>query len=324
MKQKIISLLKIMGLYKTYIVPDKVTKAFTKINEEQKSEIKNLTNEYCSISNYDSEENRQFDIEAISFFRLNRFRNNHIPFLYENIGLKGKNILEIGCGAGASSVALAEQGANVTGIDIDKKALDFAKKRANIYKQKINFVYSNATEINKLKNKNWDIIIYFASLEHMTPNERKNSLKQAFELIDNGKHICIFGTPNRLWPIDEHTSQIPFYMWLQDEIAIDYAKFSKRTEFSKISSDQNKKEFTDLYRWGRGVSFHEIQSALNDDSEIKIIDSLPIFLQRFSFLQKISYKRSLEYNYKSVISKMGPDKIHPGFYERYLDLIIEK
>eukprot|EP00050_Salpingoeca_kvevrii_P012004 m.19732 g.19732 ORF g.19732 m.19732 type:complete len:214 (+) comp3770_c0_seq1:42-683(+) len=43
---------------------------------------------------------------------------------------KGKRVLELGCGTGASCVYLAEQGAHVTGVDLVHGALELARKRA--------------------------------------------------------------------------------------------------------------------------------------------------------------------------------------------------
>jgi ubiquinone/menaquinone biosynthesis C-methylase UbiE len=39
---------------------------------------------------------------------------------------KGKNLLEVGCGAGIDLVRFAREGANVTGIDLSKTAIDLA------------------------------------------------------------------------------------------------------------------------------------------------------------------------------------------------------
>jgi len=46
-------------------------------------------------------------------------------------GIKGKNVIDVGCGTGLLSVKLAKAGANVTGVDLSKDMLSIAKKRAN-------------------------------------------------------------------------------------------------------------------------------------------------------------------------------------------------
>ena len=42
-------------------------------------------------------------------------------------GLAGKRVLDVGCGGGILSEAMAEQGAEVTGIDLSDKALSVAR-----------------------------------------------------------------------------------------------------------------------------------------------------------------------------------------------------
>ncbi len=44
--------------------------------------------------------------------------------------VKGKKILEIGCGGGQCSIAFAKKKALCTGIDISEKQLEFAEKLA--------------------------------------------------------------------------------------------------------------------------------------------------------------------------------------------------
>jgi 2-polyprenyl-3-methyl-5-hydroxy-6-metoxy-1,4-benzoquinol methylase len=50
-------------------------------------------------------------------FRLQMGRYELIPWLEHTMPLRGKRILEIGCGTGAATVALAEQGANVAALE---------------------------------------------------------------------------------------------------------------------------------------------------------------------------------------------------------------
>jgi ubiquinone/menaquinone biosynthesis C-methylase UbiE len=55
-------------------------------------------------------------------------------------GLRGKRILDIGCGTGLLSVQLAKQGADVTGIDLSADMLAVAEKRAQALSLPVKFV----------------------------------------------------------------------------------------------------------------------------------------------------------------------------------------
>jgi S-adenosylmethionine-dependent methyltransferase len=324
MKKTIIEILKIFRLYKTYTIPKAVSDNYKVLNKNEESQLLDLIEQSCPLVNYSSNEERQLNIEALYTGRLIDFRHTHIPFLNEKTGLKNKQILEIGCGSGSSTVALAEQGAFVTAIDIDDRSLEIAKKRLAIYTLHAQLDICNATYLkNKYADKKWDIIIFFASLEHMTHQERIASLNLAYETLNNGGHLCIFGSPNRLWPFDIHTSYLPFFHWLQDDIAIDYSKNSKRIEFANFTQETlNQKEL--LYRWGRGISYHEIELAIKPIAQMNKIESLSHFLRNYGFIQKVSYRRSTEYKYKKILAEFGPKNMHSGFYDCYIDVIIKK
>ncbi len=325
MKNILIKLLKIIGLYRIYEVPKYISNNFIELDTDKYSQLNKIIVDYCNPKKYLIDEERLIDIDVLYMQRLSQFRKTHIPFLVEKIGLLNKRVLEIGCGTGQSTLALAEQGAIVTGIDINENALNIARKRLELYCLSPEFHNANAVDIYaKFGHMKWDIVIFIASLEHMTPRERKKSLRDAYSLLKEKGHLCIFGTPNRLWPLDFHTSHIPFYFWLQDEIALDYSKFSSRMEFANMHANNFEQVYDEMYRWGKGLSFHELEVAIKEASKLKVIGSLQMFLRRFSFIQKISYKRSAEYRYKKLLSDYGPENIHPGFYESYLDIIIEK
>jgi len=46
--------------------------------------------------------------------------------------LKGKTLLDVGCGDGLNAVMLAKMGANVTGIDVSPKAIELARRRGEV------------------------------------------------------------------------------------------------------------------------------------------------------------------------------------------------
>src|SRR5215469_149729 len=138
--------------------------------------------------NYYSEEVYNADLAAHLSQRLANDRETIIPWLDEaGGGLHGKRILEIGCGTGSSTVALAEQRAIITGIDIDESALAVAVERCRVYGLPVEFSWLNATEISiTFAAGSFDWIIFFASLEHMTIAERLTSLKAAWNLLPEG------------------------------------------------------------------------------------------------------------------------------------------
>ena len=68
-----------------------------------------------------------------------------VKFLCEELKLpKGAHILEIGCGTGRHSVALAKKGFKVTGIDISQQMLNQASERAKKEGVEISLVHSPA------------------------------------------------------------------------------------------------------------------------------------------------------------------------------------
>ncbi len=57
--------------------------------------------------------------------------------------LKGKKVLEMGCGSGILSIISAKKGAEVFAADIDENSLECARKNSAANKAKINFLQSD-------------------------------------------------------------------------------------------------------------------------------------------------------------------------------------
>lgn len=83
MKNFVISILKLLGLYKTFIIPPEVVANYIELNTEESSVMKQIITGFCKEEKYDSKESRLFDIDALFSGRLLEFRQTHIPFLTE-------------------------------------------------------------------------------------------------------------------------------------------------------------------------------------------------------------------------------------------------
>jgi len=59
----------------------------------------------------------------------------------------GGDVIELGCGGGQCSVALAKRGANVTGMDLSEAQLDYARDLAAEHNADVDFVQGDVTDL---------------------------------------------------------------------------------------------------------------------------------------------------------------------------------
>jgi ubiquinone/menaquinone biosynthesis C-methylase UbiE len=77
---------------------------------------------------------------------------------------KGKNVLDIACGAGYGAKILSEVAEKVVGVDRDRNAINYALKH---YKaQNLSFVCASV-EGFKIDEGKYDVIVCFETLEHL-------------------------------------------------------------------------------------------------------------------------------------------------------------
>ena len=247
--------------------------------------------------------------------RLERNRYLYIPWLNKTVPLNGAHILELGCGTGSSTIALAEQGAHVTGVDIDEDALKVAKDRCSVCNISATLIHGNATQVyNELKDKKFDLIVFFACIEHMLYEERIDCLRKYYDLIPQGKFLSIVETPNRLWYFDDHTSGLPFFNWLNENAAYDYSKYSTRRNFKELYSEPSVENYVHFLRRGRGFSFHELEIALDKPaSNLNVV----------SYLNRPFFPYTLNHKFHKILTRINPD-ISKGFLNPFIDIIIKK
>ncbi len=82
--------------------------------------------------------------------------------------VRGKTVVDLGCGSGINSLILARRGARVIGVDISESLLRMALKRAtaNQLEQSTHFVASSAHDLS-LKEESADVVLGIAILHHL-------------------------------------------------------------------------------------------------------------------------------------------------------------
>lgn len=248
-----------------------------------------------------------------------------VPWIDSVFQLRGCRVLEVGCGTGASTIALAEQGCEVTAVDVNAGNLLAAQERCRIYALSAKFLCANATQLQKhFPLGMFDLIVFFATLEHLTYAERMLAMKGTWAMLKPGGLWGVVDTPNRLWWFDDHTAVLPFFNWLPDDVALDYAPHSDRAFMQNYANAKHDEETKlDFARRGRGVSYHEFDLALGSSAPVNVVSALSLYLRKQSFAIRAKWRFSPSRNFEVFLSKHGP-RIHPGFYQPYLNLIIRK
>ncbi len=125
-------------------------------------------------SNVDPNEVAKFDALASGWWDtegeskpLHQINPLRLDYVEQRAGLKGKDAIDVGCGGGILSEALAKSGANVTGIDMGKMALDVALLHAIEAGLTINYQQITAEEKALQSPSEFNIVTCMEMLEHV-------------------------------------------------------------------------------------------------------------------------------------------------------------
>jgi len=128
------------------------------------------------MSNVDYDEVDKFAVLAARWWDKNsEFKPLHdinplrLNYIKEQCGgsLKGKRILDIGCGGGILSESLALEGAEVVGIDLAEAGLEVAKLHLLESGLDIDYQFISAEDLTETESESFDVITCLEMLEHV-------------------------------------------------------------------------------------------------------------------------------------------------------------
>ncbi len=123
--------------------------------------------------------------------RNKAFIDESKKWIIERFGLKkGSMVADFGCGPGLYTGPLAEQGANVTGIDFSPNSIRYAKQTAKQKGLDINYVCMNYLEFDT--SDRFDLIVMImCDFCALSPDQRKNMLIKFKELLKPGGAVLL-------------------------------------------------------------------------------------------------------------------------------------
>jgi 2-polyprenyl-3-methyl-5-hydroxy-6-metoxy-1,4-benzoquinol methylase len=279
---------------------------------------------YFTDSEYLASEMGQGDLANHLDLRYEDDRVRAVPWVESFLPLSKARILEVGCGTGSSTLALAERGARVTATDILPASIQVADDRCKAYGYTVDFLTVNAADLKGcFPAEHFDAIIFYAALEHMTHEERRAAMRDTWEMLAPGSYWIVIDTPNRLWHFDAHTSLLPFFNWLPDRLAFEYSRFSSRNYFREIYLAHTPEKELHFLRRGRGVSFHEFELFMAPRQDLDIASCLHTYFRARDPEEDRRWIESKASAYEDILRSACPD-LHPAFLQQNLDLAIRK
>ncbi len=259
--------------------------------------------------------------------RVVAFRNRLLPQIRAFTDLHGLDILDFGCGTGSTTVVLAEsaESARITAVDIDPGSLEIARLRFDHHGVASRITTFHITPIHgtgdlDLQSESFDFILLNGVLEHVVPfRARARVLLEIWRVLRPGGLLFISETPNLLWPIDRHTTGLPFIPWLPSRVAYLAAVACRR---------HNRGADLDV-RGRRGMTYWEIVGPLKSAGSVEVLNIIKtgnlLFPAGMGAGDTASFKRKLgtfilERILGQLLTSLGVPVVAVGPFIEYLCL----
>ena len=117
-----------------------------------------------------------------------------LEFIDKHAGLKGKSVVDVGCGGGILSEAMAALGATVTGIDMGEAPLSVARLHLKESRQQVEYIQTTAEQLAESRPQSFDVVTCMEMLEHVP--DPSSTVAACAKLVKPGGHV-FFSTINR-------------------------------------------------------------------------------------------------------------------------------
>jgi cyclopropane fatty-acyl-phospholipid synthase-like methyltransferase len=126
--------------------------------------------------------------------RFQRYRLRKVLELYEP--KRDERVLDLGCGWGTFSFALAPKVREVVGVDFSERSVAICEKRLQSEPHpNLRFLCADAGATG-LEGGAWDLILAADLFEHLYPDDSRRVVQEAYRLLKPGGRFAVW-TPHR-------------------------------------------------------------------------------------------------------------------------------
>lgn len=188
----------------------------------------------AEIAKFEALASRWWDRES-EFKPLHDINPLRVNWIEEHVSLAGKKVLDVGCGGGILSEAMAKRGATVTGIDMGDAPLSVAKLHQLESQVAVEYIKSTAEDFADLHEAQYDVVTCLEMIEHVP--DPSSVIKACCRLVKPGGQV-FFSTINR--NLKSYAFAIigaEYVLKLLPRGTHDYSKFIKPSELGAWCRD---------------------------------------------------------------------------------------
>ena len=236
--------------------------------------------DHAEIAKFEALAHRWWDRES-EFKPLHEINPLRVNWIDEHIALAGKKVIDIGCGGGILSEAMAQRGAQVTGIDMGEAPLSVARLHLLESGLEIDYRQITAEAMAEEAPEQFDVVTCLEMLEHVP--DPASVIQACCALVKPGGQV-FFSTINRN-PKAYAFAIIgaEYVLQLLPRGTHDFKKFIRPSEIAAAARDHQLRAIV-AEAFGEGETYS--RCAAGDDDDL-----VPITFQRaysFSFTVKSS------------------------------------
>lgn len=149
--------------------------------------------DHVEIEKFNSVADRWWDLQG-EFKPLHKINPVRVNYINQKVNLVDQVVLDVGCGGGILTEALAHRGAKVTGIDMGVQPLEVARNHAVESNLNIDYHHSTAEAFSEQKPEAFEMVTCLELLEHV-PSPH-SVIQACARMCKPGGHL-FFSTINR-------------------------------------------------------------------------------------------------------------------------------